>query len=85
MQQVKFFMKTVTIQLGTKDDKSIVHISKVDTWLTIINKSDYIQKMGNILHDKTKFLNMGSVNLHDNTAKNEQKLQKRLLDFVPKK
>ena len=38
--------------------------------------------MGNILEDKTKFLNMGSVNLHDNTAKNEQKLQKRLLDLV---
>ena len=38
--------------------------------------------MGNILEDKTKFLNMGSINLHDNTAKNEQKLQKRLLDLV---
>ena len=48
----------------------------------ILNRSDYIQKMGNILDDKTKFLNMGSVNLHDNMAKNEQKLQKRLLDLV---
>ena len=32
MQQVKFFIKTVSVRLGTKDDESIVHISKVDTW-----------------------------------------------------
>ena len=38
--------------------------------------------MGSILEDKTKFLNMGGVHLHDNTAKNEQKLQKRLLDLA---
>ena len=39
----------------------------------------YAPEMGSILDDKTKFLNMGGVDLHDNTAKNEQKLQKRLL------
>ena len=60
--------------LITKPDKG--------SGVVILNRSDYIQKMGNILEDKTKFLNMGSVNLHDNTAKNEQKLQKRLLDLV---
>ena len=38
--------------------------------------------MGSILEDKTKFLNMSGVHLHDNTAKNEQKLQKRLLDLA---
>ena len=38
--------------------------------------------MGCILDHKTKFLNMGGVDLHDNTAKNEQKLRKRLLDLV---
>ena len=50
--------------------------------VVILNRSDYIQKMGNIFEDKTKFLIMGSVNLHDNTAKNEQKLQKHLLGLV---
>ena len=50
--------------------------------LAILHRSVYIQKMGNILEDKTKFLHMGSVNLHSNTAKNEQTLQKRLLDLV---
>ena len=50
--------------------------------VVILNKSDYIKKMGSILDDKTKFLDMGGGQLHDNTAKNEQKLQKRLLDLA---
>ena len=44
MQQVKFFMKTVTIQLGTKDDESIVHISKVDTWFYGVIKKSTVMK-----------------------------------------
>ena len=63
--------------LITKPDKG--------SGVVILNKSDYIQKMGYILDDKTKFFNMGSVDQHDNTAKTEQKLQKRLLDFVNQK
>ena len=35
-----------------------------------------------VLNNKTKFLTMGRVHLHDNAAKNEQKLQKRLLDLA---
>ena len=50
--------------------------------VVILYKSDYIKKMGSILEDKTKFFNMGGVHLHDNTAKNEQKLQKHLLDLT---
>ena len=53
--------------------------------VVILNKSDYIQKMGNVLDDKTKYLNMGSVDQHVNTAKTEQKLQKGLLDLVNQK
>ena len=60
--------------LITKPDKG--------SGVVILNKSDYIKKMGSILEDKNKFLNMGGVHLHDNTAKNEQKLQKRLLDLA---
>ena len=41
--------------------------------------------MDDILDDKTKFTKIGDVNQHDNTAKNEQKLQKRLLELVHKK
>ena len=63
--------------LITKPDKGSV--------VVILSKSDYIKKMSGILDDKTKFLNMGGVDLHDNTAKNEQKLQKRLLDLANQK
>ena len=46
MQQVKFSMKTVTIQLGTKDDESIVHTSKVDTWFYgVIKKSTFMKAL----------------------------------------
>ena len=39
--------------LITKPDKG--------SGVVILSKSDYIKKMGSILHDKTKFLNMGGV------------------------
>jgi len=60
--------------LVTKPDKA--------SGVVILNRSDYIKKMGCLLDDKTKLFNMGGVDLHDHTAKNEQKLQKRLLDLV---
>ena len=63
--------------LITKPDKG--------SGVIILNKSDYIQKMGNILHDKAKFLNMGSVEQHDSMAKTEQRLQNRLIDIVNQK
>ena len=62
--------------LITKPDKG--------SGVVILNKNDYINKMDDILEDKTK-IKIGDVNQHDNTAKNEQKLQKRLLELVNKK
>ena len=50
--------------LITKPDKG--------SGVVILNKSDYIKMMGGILDNKTKFLNMAGVDLHDNTAKNEK-------------
>ena len=36
-------MKTVTFQLRTENDKSIVNITKVDTWLYgVIEKSTFV-------------------------------------------
>ena len=67
------------------NDQIIITKPDKGSGVVILNKSDYIQKMGNIFDDKAKFLNMGSVDQHDNTAKTEQKLQKRLLDFVNQK
>ena len=48
-------------------------------------KSDYIKKMSSILDDQTMFLNMAGIYLHENTAKNKQKLQQRLLDLANQK
>ena len=75
-QAIKFLRSNKQI-LITQPDKG--------SGVVILNKSDYIQKMGYILDDKTKFFNTGSVDQHDNTAKTEQKLQKRLLDLVNQK
>ena len=47
--------------LITKPDKG--------SGVVILDKSDYIKKMGSIFDDKTKVLNMGGVDLHNNTAK----------------
>ena len=46
--------------LITKPDKG--------SGVVILSKCDYIKKMASILDDKTKLLNMGDVNLHDNTT-----------------
>ena len=68
------FNKQVLI---TKPDKG--------SGIFILNKNDCISKMDDILDDKTKFTKISTVNQHDNTAKNEQKLQKRLLELVNQK
>ena len=57
--------------LITKPDKG--------SGVVILNKNDYIQKMGNILDDKTKFLNIGGVDQHENTVKTEQEVTKTSL------
>ena len=44
----------------------------------IMNKTDYITKMQQIIGDATKFEHLGSVNTHDNTSKRE----KHLNDFL---
>ena len=44
MKQVQFFLKVVTIQLGTKDDQAIVHVLKVNTWFcNVVKKSTFMK------------------------------------------
>jgi len=47
--------------------------------MVILNKNDYISKMESILHDETKFKNLGSSTNNDNMAKIESRIQRRLL------
>ena len=60
--------------LITKPDKG--------SGVVILNKSDYIDKMNNILSDDSKFERLGPVSDFDKTAYNETKLQRYLLNLV---
>ena len=50
--------------------------------VVLLNKSDCVDKMNEILDDQSKFIRLGSVFTNDNTASIESRLQKRLLDLV---
>ena len=58
-----------------------IYITKPDkgSGVVILNKNDYNRKMGMILNDTTKFLNLGTVDSNDNTAKIESRIQRLLL------
>ena len=53
--------------LITKPDKG--------TGVVIMNKSDYIEKVSNILSDTHTFVPLGPVSSHDRTSQREAKLQ----------
>ena len=61
----------------TKPDKGSI--------VVILNKNDYVKKMGEILHDREKFFKLGFVKTQDKTAKLKRKLKKRLLELVNSK
>ena len=46
--------------------------------LSIINNSNYIEKMSTILSDTNTFVPLGPVSSHDRTSRSEAKLQKFL-------
>ena len=50
--------------------------------MVILNKSDYIKKIDNILLDETKFERIGLTSTCDNTTSIESRLQKRLLELL---
>ena len=66
--------------LRSNDD---INITKPDKGSgdVILNKNDYNRKMGMILNDTTKFLNLGPVDSNDDTAKIESRIQRRLLQL----
>ena len=66
--------------LRTNDD---ILITKPDkgSGVVVLQKANYIRKMELILQDNTKFKFIGPVKHHDNTAKLESKIQRRLLQL----
>ena len=66
-----------------KNDKSII-ITKPDkgSGVVILNSQDYINKMDNIINDRTKFKHIGCVKSFDATAKVELSFQRKMLRWV---
>ena len=61
-------------------------ITKLDKCadVVILNKHDHISKMDTLLHDVSKFENLGPASQNDNTAKIESPMQRRLLELKKK-
>ena len=68
-------------RLRSNDDIIITKPDK-DSGVILLNKSDSVDKMNEILNDQSKFKRLGPVSRNDNTASIESRLQKRLLDLV---
>ena len=65
-----------------KNDDIIVTKPDKGSGIVLLSKSDYVDKINEILKDQTKFKRLSQVFSNDNTASIESRLQKRLLDLV---
>ena len=65
-----------------KNDDIIITKPDKGSGVIHLNKSDYVDKMNEILDDQSKFKRLGPVSSNDNTVSIESRLQKRLLDLV---
>ena len=65
-----------------KNDDIIITKPDKGSGVVLFNKNDCFDNMNKILDDQSKFKRLGPVSSNDNTARNESRLQKRLLDLV---
>ena len=65
-----------------KNDDIIITKPDKGSGVVLLNKSDYVNKMNEILDDQSKFKRLRLVSSCNNTASIESRLQKRLLDLV---
>ena len=65
-----------------KNDDIIITKPDKGSGVVLLNKSDYVDKMNEVLDDQSKFKRRGPVSSNDNRASIESHLQKRLLDLV---
>ena len=65
-----------------KNYDTIISKLGTDSEAVLLNKSDYDDKLNEILDDQSKFKRLVPVSSNDNTASIESRLQKRLLDLV---
>ena len=65
-----------------KNDDIIITKPDKGSGVVLLNKSDYVDKINEIIDDQSKFKRLGPVFSKDNTASIESRFQKRLLDLV---
>ena len=65
-----------------KNDDIVITKPDKSSGVVLLNKSDYVDKLNNKIHDQSIFKRLGPVSSNDNTASIELRLQKRLLDLV---
>ena len=65
-----------------KNDHIIITKPDKGSSVVLLNKSDYVDKINEILDDQSTFKRLGPVSSNDNTASTESRLQKRLLNLV---
>ena len=68
-------------KLRKNDDITITKLDK-GSGVVLLNKSNYVDKINEILVDQSKFKRLSHVSSNENTASIESRLQKRLLDLV---
>ena len=65
-----------------RNEKTLITRPDKGSGVVILNKSNYVTKMGNILNDASKFECLGPAATADKTATIETKLQNRLREFL---
>ena len=65
-----------------RNEKILITRPDKGSGVVILNKSDYVTKMGNILNDASKFECLGPAATADRTATIETKLQNRLRELL---
>ena len=65
-----------------KNDDIIITKPHKGSSIVLLNKSNYVDKINEVLDDQSKFMRLGAVSSTHNTASIESHLQKWLLDLV---
>ena len=83
---VRFFREHFAVIKQLRNNKEIV-ITKPDkgSGVVILDRTDYVNKMANILDDPSTFSSLGPCSTMDNTPKNETKLRNFLLGLSKSK
>lgn len=79
------YREHIKVIKALRENKDLI-ITKPDkgAGVVLLNRCDYVDKMGIILDDANAFVKLGPASTHDNTSKNELKLRTFLLNLGKK-